>query len=172
MMTRMKLAPTSRITLTLSAILAQLPRHELQSLQDILYFATMTIAKGAIQSLSTKQKVNARSSTEAELVSFDDTVTKVVWTKLFMESQGLAIKENAVERDNESTMKLEVNGKSSSSKRTRHFNIKYFYVTDLIQRGEITTRYCPTDAMTSDYKTKPLLGEKFHRFRAEIMGWG
>ncbi len=66
-------------------------------------------------------------------------------------------------------MKLEINGKASSGKRTRHMNIKYFFITDLINRGEIQTEYCPTEYMIADYMTKPLLGKKFHAFRQAIM---
>jgi hypothetical protein len=47
----------------------------------------MTMGKGSLLSLSTKQKVNARSSTEAELVSLDDMIAKSVWAKRFMEAQ-------------------------------------------------------------------------------------
>jgi hypothetical protein len=39
--------------------------------------AVMTMGIGAVISLSTKQKVNARSSTEAELVSVDDVIAKI-----------------------------------------------------------------------------------------------
>ena len=67
-------------------------------------------------------------------------------------------------------MKLEENGKASSGKRTRHWNITYFYITDLIQRGEVTIEYCPTDAMLPDYMSKPLVGSKFLHFRKMIMG--
>ena len=49
--------------------------------------ATMTLGKGMVISGSTKQKINARSSTEAELVGKDDYVSKVLWTKLFIEEQ-------------------------------------------------------------------------------------
>ena len=34
--------------------------------------ATMTMGRGAVQSISRKQKLNTRSSTEAELVAVDD----------------------------------------------------------------------------------------------------
>ena len=64
---------------------------------------------------------------------------------------------------------MENNGKASSSKRTRHFNIKYFYVTDLIGRDEVTVIYCPTDDMIADYMTKALTGSKFHYFRDLVM---
>jgi len=74
-----------------------------------------------------------------------------------------------VYRDNQSSMKLETNGKLSSSKRTRHFNIKYFFITDLIARGDVSIEYCPTGAMIADYMTKPLTGQKFQMFRKSIM---
>jgi hypothetical protein len=89
--------------------------------------AIMTLGQGATQAISSKPNFNNRSSTEAELISFDD----IIWTKLFLEEQGYQVKENIVYRDNQSTMKLEINGKESSSKRTRHFNIKYFFITDV-----------------------------------------
>jgi hypothetical protein len=50
--------------------------------------AVMTMGKGAIQSSSTKQKVKCRSSTETEVVAIDDIISKVLWTKLFLENQG------------------------------------------------------------------------------------
>ena len=40
--------------------------------------ATMSRGGGAICSVSEKQKVNARSCTEAELVSIDDVISKVL----------------------------------------------------------------------------------------------
>ena len=131
--------------------------------------AVMSLGKGAIQSVSCKQKINTRSSTEAELVSVDDILAKLMWTKLFLEAQGYEVTENIVFRDNQSSMKLETNGKASSGKRTRHFNIKYFLITDLIARGEVTLQYCPTELMVADYTTKPLVGKKFIEFRNVIM---
>ena len=131
--------------------------------------AACTLGKGAVQSVSTKQKVNTRSSTGAELVSDDDIIAKVVWTKRFLEAQGLKIKNNVVYRDNLSTMKLEQNGKASSGQRTRHFHIKYFYITDLLKRKELSHEYCPTDKMLGDYMSKPLMGPKFHTFRSQLM---
>ena len=43
---------------------------------------TMTLGSGSISSTSTKQKVNARSSTEAETIGVDNMISKVLWTKL------------------------------------------------------------------------------------------
>ena len=100
----------------------------------------------------------------------DDVIAKILWTKRFLEAQGMRGKVTVVYRDNQSTMKLEENGRASAGKRTRHFNIKQFYVTDLIQRKEIEIQYCPTEHMVADYMTKPLTGAKFTEFRDMIMG--
>jgi hypothetical protein len=81
--------------------------------------ATMTLGNGLIYSTSTKQKINTRSSAEAELVSIDDAISKILWVKRFMEAQGWNVNQNLVLRDNVSSMKLKENGKGSSGKRTR-----------------------------------------------------
>jgi len=129
----------------------------------------MTLGKGVAMSASLKQKVNTRSSTEAELVAIDDMISKILWTRQFLEAQGFKIAVNLVYRDNTSSMKLETNGSASAGKRTRHFDIKYYYVTDLINRRLVDIRYCPTDAMIGDYMTKPVTGYKFAAFRKAIM---
>jgi hypothetical protein len=49
---------------------------------------------GAVQSISRKQKLNARSSTESELVGVDDVLVMILWTKLFLEEQGYDINSN------------------------------------------------------------------------------
>ena len=134
--------------------------------------AVMTLGNGAIISDSTKQKVNARSSTESEMIAADDMISKILWTKRFLEAQGHQVKANIVYQDNSSAMKLEMNGKASSGKRTRHFDIKFFYITDLIKRKEMEVRFCPTDEMVADYMTKPLVGSKFNEFRKTIMDNG
>ena len=118
---------------------------------------------------STKQKVNTRSSTESELVGVDDFTSKILWTKKFLEQQGYEGNETIVYQDNMSTIKLLENGRSSCGKRTRHLDIKYFFLTDLIKRKEVDLQYCPTEKMTADYMTKPLTGRKFAEFRAALM---
>jgi hypothetical protein len=50
--------------------------------------------KGAVQSMSCKQKLNTSSSTTAELVAVDNILPLVLWTPLFMECQGYLVNEN------------------------------------------------------------------------------
>jgi len=107
----------------------------------------MSLGKGAIYSSSTRQKLNTKSSTEAELVAVDDVMSMVLWTRQFMLAQGYKIVDNVVYQDNQSAMLLENNGTSSSTRRTRHLNIRYFFVTDRIQSKELRVEYCSTLAM-------------------------
>jgi hypothetical protein len=131
--------------------------------------AVFTMGKGAIISSSTKQKVNSRYSTESELIGVDDKIAKVLWMKRFLEWQDFEVKLNIIYQDNTSSIKLEENGKESSGKRTRHFDIKHFYVTDLVGRDEVKIEYCSTDEMIADYQTKPVVGAKFKLFRDLVM---
>ena len=119
---------------------------------------------------STKQKLNTRSSTETEVVGVDDFMPAVCWTRYFMAAQGYPVKDNVVHQDNMSSILLEKNGKASSSKRTKHINIRYFFITDRISKGEVTLKWCPTGDMIGDYATKPLQGALFKKFRDQIMG--
>ena len=129
----------------------------------------MKMGKGAIQSVSRKQKMNTRSSTKAELIGADDSSIMILWTKLFIEAQGYKVEKNILYQDNRSAILLEKNGKKSSSQRTRHLNIRYFFLTDQVEKKNLEIDYCPTDEMTVDYMSKPLQGEKINKFRADIM---
>ena len=78
---------------------------------------------------------------------------------------------NVLYQDNTSSIKMETNGKASCTKRTRHIAIRYFMITDLLKRKDISTvEYCPTGEMIGDYLTKPLQGSLFRKFRNAIMG--
>ena len=119
---------------------------------------------------SFKQKLNTDSGTTSELAAVHQGPPIASWVKLFLEEQGHSIDENIVHQDNQSAILLEKNGKKSSSKRTRHLNIRYFMVTDQVEKGNVSVRHCPTDEMIGDFMTKGLQGIKFAKFRKAIMG--
>jgi hypothetical protein len=116
----------------------------------------MTMGDGALQAMSRKQKLNTRSSTEGELVGVDDAMTMILWTKLFLEEQGYKIDKNILYQDNKSTILLEENGRRSAGRRSRALNIRYYFVTDQVERKNLQIQYCPTDKMTADFMSKSL----------------
>ena len=99
-------------------------------------------------SISAKQKINIKSSTEAELVGIDDAMTFVMWMKHFFESQVRSINANSpleplksdvtIEQDNTSAIQLERNGWKSNNKRTKHINVRYFYITDRLKARDVS----------------------------------
>ena len=111
----------------------------------------MTLGKGFGYATSTKQKLNTKSSTEAELVGCDDVIGQIIWTNYFLEWQGYNCSNTILYQDNKSAILLEKNGKLSSGKKTKHINIRYFFITDRIGNGELTVEYCPTDKMVADF---------------------
>jgi len=119
---------------------------------------------------STKQKLNTRSSTETEIVGADDFMPAICWTRYFLEAQGYEVVDNILFQDNKSAILLEKNGKASSSKRTKHINIRYFFITDRVDKGDVSLVWCPTGDMIGDFMTKPLQGALFRKFRDQIMG--
>jgi hypothetical protein len=131
---------------------------------------TVLLGKGSVYSLSRKQCLNTKSSTEAELVGVDDSMPLVIWTQNFILGQGYEISDNVVFQDNQSTMLLEKNGKEASSgHRTRHIDIRYFFVTDRIKNGEMRIEHCPMEEMVADFFTKPLQGSLFQKLRGLIL---
>jgi len=78
--------------------------------------SVMSMGKGAITTISCKQKLNTKSSTTVELVGADDVSAMMLWTKLFMEEQGYPIKENILYQDNKSAILLVKNGQKSAGK--------------------------------------------------------
>ena len=129
----------------------------------------MSMGKGAVYGTSTRQKLNTKSSTEAELVGVAEVLPQVLWTRYFIEAQGYTCTSTIIHQDNKSSILLEENGMASSSKRTRHINIRYYFVTDRIAKGEVSISYCPTKEMIADFFTKPLQGQLFVYFRDYVM---
>jgi hypothetical protein len=66
---------------------------------------TMSMGTGAVYSTSKKQKLNTKSSTEAELVGVNDVLPQALWTRYFMEAQGYGVT-TILNQDNQSTIKL------------------------------------------------------------------
>ena len=58
-------------------------------------------------------------------------------------------------------MLLEKNGKLRSSKRTKHINIRYYFITDRIKKKELEVKFCFTVEMIADFFTKPYKERSF-----------
>jgi hypothetical protein len=130
----------------------------------------MTTGNGPVLVKSTKQKIVTKSSTEAELVALSDLSTLGLWLRDFLVAQGEKPMQVKVFQDNMSTLAL-INNGGSTSERTRHINIRYFWLKDRIDNGDVIPVYKPTEEMIADFFTKPLQGEKFIVARRQVLNW-
>ena len=61
--------------------------------------STFRMVKGGIISMSLKQKLNTKRSTEVELVGANDASSLTLWTKLFLEAQVYKVKQKIFYQD-------------------------------------------------------------------------
>jgi hypothetical protein len=99
-----------------------------------------------------------------------DFMPAICCTCYFMKAQGYDVKDNVLFQDKKSSILLEKNDKASSSKRTKHINIRYFFITNRVSKEEVSVVWFPTRDMIGDCATKPLQGALFQKFRDQIMG--
>ena len=128
------------------------------------------IGKGPLYAKSGVQKLNTKSSSEAELVALSDHANQVIWTRNFLLGQGYNVGASTLYQDNQSTIAMIRNGKSNSS-RTRHIAIRFYFVADRVATKEISVEYMQTGDMIADILTKPLQGKLFLRLRGLLLNW-
>ncbi len=86
--------------------------------------ACVSFGKGIMDGASTSQNINMTSSTDAKVVGVHDNMPAILWMHYFLDAQGYPLKPTVGHQDNQSAMLLETNGRGSSSKQTRHMNIR------------------------------------------------
>ena len=131
----------------------------------------MLFSRGVFGTKSTKQKLNTNSSTESEVVNVSDYLPSPIWTENFWSHQENDLKENTLYQDNTSAMKLECNGWDSCGQKSRHINIRYFWIKYSLKDEKNKFEYCPTEQMLADFFTKSLQGNLFKKCRQVVMGW-
>ena len=52
--------------------------------------------------------------------------------------------------------------------RSKHIEIKYHYIRDMVQRGAVKLLYVATEEHIADVLTKPLARRKFEYFRERL----
>lgn len=114
-----------------------------------------------------KQGLVTRSSTEAELVALSDGSAQAIWIRNWLLDQGYKDFVLKIMQDNQSVIQLM--GKDGSPKqRTKHMDVKYFYVRNLIKDKKVRLEYISTHEMIADNLTKPLSGALFEDMRSKM----
>lgn len=130
--------------------------------------AVLMVNSSAISWASKKQASVALSTMESEYVAAAMAMKDAVWVKQLLVELRLWTAKEAVllQVDNQSAIKSMTN--EMSSPRTKHINIRYHFIRDVIQQGDVTVKYCPTQQQIADIMTKPLQRIVFERLRDQL----
>ena len=130
----------------------------------------LTIGRGPFIVASSKQKINAKSSYEAEIIALSDKCSNVIWMREFLLAQGIQMGPAKVREDNQSTIVSVMKGRGTSE-RTKHIKVRQFWMKGNVDEGDMVFVHTPTENMIADILTKPLQGEMFTRLRKALLNW-
>ncbi len=109
--------------------------------------------------------------TEAEDIALHDLVQHLLWVQGIYDSLGVNYeKSGVIHDDNEACIKLNSAPIVNFSGRSKYISRKYFSVYEHVEGGKVILRWCGTDDMIADFLTKAIIGNKFAKFRIQIMG--
>ena len=86
-----------------------------------------------------------------------------------MEAQGYGIDKNILYQDNISVVLFKKNRKKSSTRNKKPIYVRYYFIKDPLETGDVVIKHFPTEEMWGEHFTKPLQGALLRKFRAEIM---
>ncbi len=112
---------------------------------------------------SNKSKVVCKSSTEAELVGIDTSLSDIIFLTKCCEEMDIKIGQTTLFNDNMSTIKI-IENETLNSKIAKHISMRYYFVREKIKDGTLCIKYKNTNDLVADTLTKPLSNPKFCQF--------
>lgn len=111
---------------------------------------------GGVVSWSCKrQTCVALSSTEAEFIALSEACKEAQWIRRILEDlHQPQHSPTLIYEDNQSCLKLIE--EEHFSRRSKHIDVRYYFVKDYIDKGLVSCKYCSTENMIADLLTKPL----------------
>ena len=110
-----------------------------------------------------------KSSTESEIVALSDGATPVLWGREWMLAQGHVLGPTIIYQDNQGVIALLTNGRNARN-RTRHLNVRFFFIKNRIEMGHLSAVYMPNDRMIADLMTKSVTGKLLISLRSRMFG--
>lgn len=122
------------------------------------------LAGGAISWRSKLQPTVALSSTEAEYRSITEAGQELVWLRTMLTKLGLEDSDPTIlKSDNMGAIHL--TNKSIFHGRTKHVEIHYHWIREVVKAGKMKVHHCPTHLMIADLLTKSLGTAQFSQLR-------
>jgi hypothetical protein len=128
-----------------------------------------TMINGNLISWSSKKQTTvALSSTEAEYMAITEVAKEIMWLRMILEELHVKIvTPTIIYVDNQSAIKISEN--DTEHDRTKHIDIRHYFVRDLINSGHIKLQWLPTAEQLADIFTKPLGSATYTSLRDRLM---
>ena len=124
------------------------------------------LAGGVISWQSHTQKTVALSSMEAEYMAISNCSKQAIWIKALLSEIRIWLKSVPIYGDNQGSIFIASNPVQES--RTKHINIWYHFIYDLISAKEVELIFVPGEMNPANMFTKNLAKVKFTKFREEL----
>jgi hypothetical protein len=113
---------------------------------------------------SKRQPIVADSTVAAEIIALQVLVKEAIWLRNFMKWLGYEQSgPTTLWCDNLGAVRNCVEG--AERHKTKHMDIKYMFIRDVVRTGEIEVRHIGTEDMVADVLTKGLRRHKFEKCR-------
>lgn len=121
---------------------------------------------GIISWKSQKQSVTALSTTEAELIAACEGAKEIIWLTRMLNELSHLTEKPVLQIDNQSTLRLI--GNPEFHNRTKHIKVRFYYVREKVEDGEMDINHVTSDDQLADIMTKPFARARFERLREMI----
>lgn len=117
------------------------------------------VGDSVVHCISKRQRMIARSSTEAEIIAAETVATEIQWLRNLMSELGFDQKATILYQDNQATITLLENGIPTT--KTKHMQWREMRLNELIRSETIQLKYKSSSDLSADLLTKVHTGEKF-----------
>ncbi|KAL0547185.1 hypothetical protein IC582_017113 [Cucumis melo] len=126
-----------------------------------------TLSSGVFSWSSKKQEIVAQSTAEAEFIAATATANQALWLRKILLDLDLEQKKSTeILVNNKAAIVISHN--PVFYKKTKHFNIKLFFLREVQKSGEVILVYCKTEDQVADILTKLLPTCKFEFLRSKL----
>jgi hypothetical protein len=126
------------------------------------------MAEGPITWQSKTQASVALSTMEAEYMALAAETQEAIWLRMVLEELGVQIAGPVVVREDNKACQMFADHAGNFS-RTKHIDVRYHFVRERLERGDIRVDYVRTDDQVADIFTKALSRDLFKKFRGKLV---
>ena len=122
----------------------------------------VSIGNSPVSWVSRLQKSVALSTCESEYMAMTDCLKDIIWFQKLLKDLDIPVQlPTKIKSDNQGAIQLTKDPRNH--KRTKHIDVRYHFIRDSQDQGDVKLEYIPTQDNPSDMLTKPLCSPSLNR---------